>query len=376
MSVRFLHTSDWQMGMKGARLGEAALRLTEERLAALGRVLQLAVDHEVSWVLASGDLFEHNEVAEDLVASVAAVLGAYPQIEIHAIPGNHDLAGPASVWNRLPLRQCANLRVHTRSEAVELEGWTLHPCPVRSRHQGTDPLEDLPDLHDRPGIQVAMAHGHLTTVNFSGHEDEIRLPIDPAQVDRVGLDYLALGHWHGTRIVNDARGVARIAYSGTHEQTHFRETDSGQVLLVDIAAKGAPPQITTLRSGGLKWNHIAFEFLGDDNLLRLDERLRDDRSHFLRLDLAGELPQALFDPLRERLESEETHRAHLRVDTSAIRYRQDLGSGDLVIEDAALKAVHRRLEAELAGAAGEADQAAPHREALALFERLLREELA
>jgi hypothetical protein len=51
----------------------------------------------------------------------------------------------------------------------------------------------------------------------------------------------------------DAEGVTRMAYSGTHESTSFGERDSGNALLVEIADPGAVPILTPVSTGGLKW---------------------------------------------------------------------------------------------------------------------------
>jgi hypothetical protein len=42
-----------------------------------------------------------------------------------------------------------------------------------------------------------------------------------------------------------------MAYSGTHEPTKLGERDSGNVLLVEVQAPGAPPQLETIPTGGL-----------------------------------------------------------------------------------------------------------------------------
>jgi hypothetical protein len=39
--MRFLHTADWQIGMKAAALGDAGARVREERLVAGRRVVEL-----------------------------------------------------------------------------------------------------------------------------------------------------------------------------------------------------------------------------------------------------------------------------------------------------------------------------------------------
>jgi DNA repair exonuclease SbcCD nuclease subunit len=51
-----------------------------------------------------------------------------------------------------------------------------------------------------------------------------------------GLDYLALGHWHGAQVAK-ARGVT-YAYSGAPEPVALDQDKAGKVLLVTLDTKG------------------------------------------------------------------------------------------------------------------------------------------
>lgn len=370
--VRFLHTSDWQIGMKGGGLGAAGAVVAERRLRAIDRVLELAREQRVDFVVACGDLFEDNRVDADLIADVARRVAAHPDVRVHAIPGNHDLPGPDSVWNRAVWRSVPNLHVH-----LEPTPWTtpdgaatLHPFPVTSRYANVDPLAGLGDLKDLPGVHVALAHGHLTTVTFGAHEDDVRLPIDPAHVGRTGLDFLALGHWHSTRLEKGKDGKVRVAYSGTHEATAFEESDAGNVLVVTIAEKGAVPSVEKLRSGSLRWKTERFRFAGDQSIDRFRRLLAELDADLARVDVEGELAVTLFADYRAALEDARTRLVHLRVRDDALAWRSD-APRELVTADAGLVEVERRLLA--LAASDDEGQVVAAREALALLARLAEE---
>src|SRR3990172_6215813 len=95
--MRFLHTADWQIGMKAAALGDAGARVREERLAAGRRVVEAAKSHSVDFVLVAGDLFEDNAVDRVLVQKVADILHSFGGL-VFVIPGSHDPIVPGSVW--------------------------------------------------------------------------------------------------------------------------------------------------------------------------------------------------------------------------------------------------------------------------------------
>ena len=83
-----------------------------------------------------------------------------------------------------------------------------------------------------------------------------------------------------------------MAYSGTHETTKFGERDSGNAVLVEIAAHGAPPQITPLRTGALRWKSIETEIRAPGDLARLRaeiEAIADGDTTLVDLSLRGVL---------------------------------------------------------------------------------------
>jgi hypothetical protein len=146
-------------------------------------------------------------------------------------------------------------------------------------------------------------------------------PISPQAAEQTKLDYIALGHWHSYLPVADTQGAVRLAYSGTHETTKFGERDSGNVLLVEIAARGAQPQIISLRTGGLTWEQWSDELRTSADLRAVAtrcEQLTAPERLLVELHLSG-----LFSPsdAPELTRIEELLAARLcysRIDTSRL----------------------------------------------------------
>ena len=65
MTLRLLHTADWQLGKPFHQLpAEVAPLLREARFAAVRTIAELATRHEVAAVLVAGDVFDGNLVPE------------------------------------------------------------------------------------------------------------------------------------------------------------------------------------------------------------------------------------------------------------------------------------------------------------------------
>lgn len=277
--MRFLHTSDWHIGLKAAHAGAAGARLRAERMEAARRIAAIAREQAVDFVLIAGDMFDASAPAPAAIRETAALLNAFPA-PVYLIPGNHDPNVPGGPWEHAVWRECANVRCLLEPEPVRLGGGTLYPCPQRSRWQGGDPLAWIPARTAPDGIRIGLAHGGLDT--FGG-------PIQQGSAARLDLDYLALGDWHSASADLDQN--PREAYSGTPEPDAFDQRDSGFVLIVGIAAPGAPPRITKLRSGRLEWRQHAATLRREGDARHLREQLEAGASPatLLNLSVSGEL---------------------------------------------------------------------------------------
>lgn len=145
--MRFLHTADWQIGMKASHVGEAGTRIRDERLEAARRVVGAARSAATDFILVAGDTFEDNGVDRVLVQKVADILAGFSG-PVYVIPGNHDPLVPGSVWEHPAWKSSENVRVLREETPVEIPGGTLYPCPVRAKRSGKDPTAWIPVEED------------------------------------------------------------------------------------------------------------------------------------------------------------------------------------------------------------------------------------
>ena len=115
--MRFLHTADWQMGMRAEAVGRMAELVREERLAAAQRVVQAARNHNDEMLPLAGDIFEDNAVDRLLVRKVGETLRRFPG-PVYIILGNHDPLSPGSAWEHSVWKEAGNITVLTRNRAA------------------------------------------------------------------------------------------------------------------------------------------------------------------------------------------------------------------------------------------------------------------
>lgn len=285
--LRFVHTADWQIGMRAAHVGAAGEAVRRARLLAAGRVVQVARDAQAKFLLLAGDTFEDHAVDRSVVRQVAETLAEFSG-PVFLLPGNHDPLAPGSVWELPVWREHRNLVVLDRTEPLRIDSGWLFPSPARAKHSRDDPTAWMASAPTSGGgFRIGAAHGTVETLTQAEPDYPIALTAAP----RAKLDYLALGHWHSTTEFQD-RGAPRMAYSGTHETTKFGERESGQVLLVEIDEPGAAPRLERIRTGTLQWRQVSRELRQPGHLAAVRrelERLASRETSLVELRLSGYL---------------------------------------------------------------------------------------
>lgn len=307
--MRFLHTADWQMGMKAAHVGRNASIVRDARRKAARRVAELARAERVDFVLVAGDTFEDHAVSGERVDETAEILTAC-DCPLYILPGNHDPLTAASVWERPVWQGRRNLHVLRDQTPVPVPGGWLLPCPVRDRWSGDDPTKDIP-LEPADGVRIGVAHGSLSSVPMTDRSH----PIAENAAERARLDYLALGHWHTTRV------WGRTAYSGTPEPTRFLEEDSGNVLLVEIQSPGSRPKVDKVRTAVLSWVSMSREVNHEGDLATIEDELRhaaDPKTTLVELQLKGLLFEADWPVLRRIREQLGAQFLHWAMDDAGL----------------------------------------------------------
>lgn len=244
--IRILHTADWHLGKPFGRLpADIRAALTEARFDAIDRLTGLTRHRRIDHVIVAGDMFDNTDPGDRVVIQALARMAA-GTCHWWLIPGNHDHARSDGLWARFRRRAAGNVHVLDRPEPVEIEdgAWVL-PAPVQFLRTTDDPTEAMSSMTTPPGaMRIGIAHGPIVDFAARGEANNL-VPADRAT--RSGLDYLALGDWHGYQLVN-----SRTAYSGTPEPDSFMREDAGAVVVAEVRP-GAEPLIERVDIGRYRW---------------------------------------------------------------------------------------------------------------------------
>lgn len=275
--VRFLHTSDWQLGMTRAFLSdEAAARYSQARIDAITRLGELATQHQAAFIVVAGDVFESNQLSRQTVLRTLEALKALP-VPIFLLPGNHDPLNAASIFLTSEFREAAKHIIVIRDTdpipvpglaAVEVVG-----APWSTKHPNGDLCAELvKGMAPLQGVlRIAVGHGQVNTLSPDQSRPEIiDLQTAEGAIADGRIHYLALGDRHS---VTDVGSSGRIWYSGAPVATDFDEVDPNKALLVELNAGEC--NVEPLAVGN--WQFIAEQqdLNGADDLKRIAAWLTD-----------------------------------------------------------------------------------------------------
>jgi hypothetical protein len=255
------HLSDLHLGRSSPGDPQGAERLNSFRQA----LTQLARSNPDVLVIA-GDTFEspfvETAIVEEAARSLAALRDAKGDgVPVVLIPGNHDPADADKLWACFQKALGASAHVHLVREAALVslaEGKLLieaYPCPTR--FSAEPPWERRLEVPLAPpgALRVVVAHGTLQGGPVPEGETDA-YPFAQSDLDTLGADYVALGHFHGVYPAWGGGDACQRAfcYSGTHEADQFTG-DAGYAILATLTA-GEPARLERLKIGRRQWRQL------------------------------------------------------------------------------------------------------------------------
>ncbi len=291
---RIIHTADWQIGKPFRFAGPEIMALLQQaRIDAITTLGEAARDRGVIAVLVAGDVYDIEGPTQRTLLQPIERMRAFSQIEWHLIPGNHDSHRPGGIWDRLKKTGLPdNIFLHLEPvprQIAESRAWVL-PAPLLRRHMSGDPTEAMSAMETpSDATRIGLAHGSIA--DFGSKESLNRISVTRARDS--GLEYLALGDWHGWKRIDE-----RTWYSGTPEPDRFGSENQGHAVLVDVDEGKAEP----IGIGRYEWLDLSADVYSPEDIGILENRIRttpkDTAKTLVRLTVSGSLSladRAIFD---------------------------------------------------------------------------------
>jgi DNA repair exonuclease len=266
--MKFIHCADIHLDspLRGLERYEGA-PVDEVRNAtrrALEKLIDLALDERVSFVVIAGDLFDGDwrDFNTGLFFVKMMVRLNEAGIKVFLIRGNHD--AESKLTKQLPLP--ANVHVLPANSAHTLVDDTLGIAVHGQSFAQSKVYDDLAAGYPRRVsgyFNLGILHTCLS--GFEGHENYAPCRLDTLRGK--GYDYWALGHVHKHQIVHQDPW---IIFPGNIQGRSIRETGSKGCELVTVTEGAVTTEHVPLDV--LRWELLQLDAAGIDDLDSLSDR--------------------------------------------------------------------------------------------------------
>lgn len=214
--VSFLHCADLHLDMPFTSLGHQpgiAARRREELKETLARIIRIVQKEAIQLLLISGDVYEHHYIRNSTLQWIDTLFATIPDTRIIILPGNHDPYTADSAYRTHRWGDNVSI-LCPQQPCVTLDEWKV--CIYGLVQPGIMP--SVLDGEKKTGyIHILLAHGTLDMNPGPG----VFYPLQSRELDGLGMDYIALGHFHNR--IEGTRECSVVYNPGSPEPLGFDE---------------------------------------------------------------------------------------------------------------------------------------------------------
>ncbi|MCY3930241.1 MAG: metallophosphoesterase [Acidobacteria bacterium] len=234
--MRIVHFADLHLDSRFAwceASGDVAKNRRESLRATLRDILQLARDERADAIFCGGDLYEAEYVTPDTASFLRESFAAIAPLQFFVAPGNHDYYAAGQCYASTNWSSNVHVFREPRMTRVTLRsGLTLWGAAHNKPAGTANLLSNFRTAGD--GVHLALFHGaERGWFDEQGEGKALHAPFDAAEIERSGLHYAFLGHYH------KPRDRDRHSYPGNPECLSFGEEGKRGVIVADVGGDGA-----------------------------------------------------------------------------------------------------------------------------------------
>jgi DNA repair exonuclease SbcCD nuclease subunit len=288
--MRFIHTSDWQIGMPFLFLKEESRKaMHNARLDAIKAIAKIAKDESVNidFVLVCGDIVDSPRISDSALKLLFREIEGIKK-DVYLLAGNHEWNGTEYIFGNEYFKGMLPPNVRILQEGANqtcVDGVEIIAAPLKGKHADQDVLKSvLNQLKNSEAVRIVAGHGSLDTfIDVESEDEKLNFEVIKESISKNLVQYVGLGDRHSATSIDSSGkhvafknvkngGVLPVYYSGSHEATDYDEIDSGQILIVDIA-QNKEVSVEKVKVGN--WSLIEASTLQKPTVLRNREDLQD-----------------------------------------------------------------------------------------------------
>lgn len=258
-SYRFVHCADLHLAspFKGLTkiAPDVANTLLEATFEAYDEIIELCISEKVDALLVAGDIFDS---ADKSIKAQMQFLRGLTELSNHDIKsfvchGNHD---PLNEWGNFTFPDSCTRFGSEVSHAKLVPSDPNSPTvygysyPIREVRENIVPQFESIFANDNASIGLLHANVGADT----GHESYA--PCNISDLNRVGINYWALGHVHTRNKMTLADNKSKAVYPGNTQGRHIIETGAKGVYIVEMSEDGQILELIFKPVDKVRWANI------------------------------------------------------------------------------------------------------------------------
>lgn len=280
---KIIHTADLHLGMTFKNLGDRSKQHRRDCLDVFSNIIDLCIKEKADALLIAGDLFDKPNPSKTIVNHV---IKGFEKLNEKNIPvlistGNHDPYVNGSVW--FGYNFPANVHIY---DSKDLEPKTIGNLDIYGlayTENGMEPLKNFkPQKSDN--YKTGLIHGSTVNIQDDSDPENSYRPITKQQINKSGLDYIALGHFHDF-LEMDSK--VKCCYCGSPEGLSFKNNYTNCVLIVEFQNEGVKVKKHETAIRQFENQTIDCTKLEDDSQIRKTLQDNANQNKILRLTLKG-----------------------------------------------------------------------------------------
>ncbi|MGF0034317.1 metallophosphoesterase family protein [Bariatricus sp. SGI.154] len=235
-----MHIADIHLGASPDAGNSYSEERPREIWESLRRVIGVCNEEEADVLLIAGDLFHRQPLLREL-KEVNYLFGTLEHTQVVLIAGNHDYLKKDSYYRTFSWGKNVHMLLDAQITCVEIPELTLavYGCSYHAK-EITEHKYDDAFPQNRQKYEILLAHGG----------DEKHIPIQKDKLDRLGYDYIALGHIHKPQELIGKRAI----YAGALEPIDKNDIGPHGYVIGEITDQGCKARF--VKSASREYIHL------------------------------------------------------------------------------------------------------------------------
>lgn len=243
--MKFVHIADMHFDTSFSQINDSELgasrRLDQRKI--FKKVIEYIKENDVDYLFIAGDFYEHKFIKESTIEYINKLFKEIENTKVFITPGNHDPLIKNSFYNKYKWNQNVHI-FDSKISYQEDNNIRIYGYGFDDFYYTNPSIEDL-ILEDKTKINILITHG---TLNGSNNVEKQYNAISESTLERIGFDYVALGHIHKS---NYTEGKT-IVYPGSPISMGFDEPGEHGMIVGEIQEKNLTTKFIPLDDAEFK----------------------------------------------------------------------------------------------------------------------------